>query len=124
MDSKNQFTVFCLCVAVGIIGGLLYEVFAFLRLIFGCREGKKVVLGGVFDFTFFICFAIFCIFSAYILHFPAFRAYMWLGFGCGYALYLKTLRRIVAFLEKVCYNKIQRIASKVRNKKKLSKSGG
>lgn len=123
MDSKNQFTVFCLCIAVGFVGGLIYEIFALFRFLFGCERGKLAFLGGIFDVLFFIVFSLFCIFSAFLLRFPSFRAYMWLGYALGGGLYAKTLRRMVAFLEKVCYNVLRNIVIKAKTKKKLSKSG-
>jgi hypothetical protein len=117
MDSKNQFTVFCFCLAIGFLGGVIYEVFAFFRWIFGCERGKNKIFGGIFDFLFFIFFAFFCVISSFLLHFSGFRIYMWLGFGLGGALYSKTLRRIVAFLEKICYNFIYKIVIKAKARK-------
>lgn len=127
MDSKNQFTVFCLCIAIGFFGGIIYEIFAFFRLIFGCEQGKNKIFGGLLDFLFFICFAIFCIFFSFLLHFSGFRVYIWLGFAVGGALYSKTLRRILAFFENICYTKVRKLISivinKAKRKKKLSKLG-
>jgi hypothetical protein len=123
MDSKSQFSVFCFCIAVGFVGGVLYEIFAFCRLIFGCHRGKNRILGGVVDVLFFICLAIFCVISSFLLHFSGFRAYMWLGFALGGIGYAKTLRRILAFLENMCYNVIYKMVIKAKSKKKLSKLG-
>lgn len=117
MDTQNQFTVFCLCLAVGFAGGLIYEIFAFIRWIFGCERGKNKVFGGILDFLFFICFAIFCITASFLLHFSGFRVYMWLGYGLGCMLYSKTLRRIVAFLENMCYNLSCKIIMKAKARK-------
>lgn len=123
MDSKNQLTVFCLCMAVGFLGGFIYEIFAFFRWICGCERGKNRIIGIVFDVLFFICFAIFCVISAFLLHFSGLRTYMWIGFALGGTLYSKILRRIVAFLENMCYNVLRRIVNKAKSKKKLSKMG-
>ena len=123
MDTKNQFVVFCLCIAVGFVGGLIYEIFAFFRFLFGCERGKNKIFGGIFDFLFFVCFAVFCTFCAALLRFSGFRAYMWLGFGLGMAVYLKTLRRIVAFWENICYNVFRKMLNKAKSKKKLSNLG-
>lgn len=120
MDSKNQFTTFCLCVAVGFLGGIFYEIFAFIRCIFGCERNKNKIFGGILDFLFFICFAVFCIISSFFLHFSGFRVYMWLGFGLGGVLYSKSLRRILAFLENMCYNAVCKIVIKAKSKIKLS----
>ena len=40
---------------IGVIGGFIYELFAFLRWICGCERGKNKILGIVFDFLFFVC---------------------------------------------------------------------
>ena len=117
MDTKNQFSVFCLCLAVGFIGGLIYEIFAFFRWIFGCGRGENKFFGGLLDFLFFVSFAIFCIFSSVLLRFSGFRVYMWLGFGLGGMIYSKTLRRIVAFLENMCYNLSCKIVIKAKARK-------
>ena len=124
MHSQNQFTNFCLCIAVGFLGGILYEIFAFFRWICGCEKGKNKIIGGILDLIFFICFAVFCVISTFFLSFSGFRVYFWLGFALGGTLYSKTLRRTLAFLENVCYNVLRRIINKAKSKKKLSNDGG
>lgn len=124
MDTKNQLSVFCLCFLIGFLGGALYEIFALFRWIFGCEQGKNKLLGLAIDVSFFIIYAFFCVFASYFFQFEDFRAYRWLGFGVGGWLYAKTLRRIVAFLEKLCYNRLHRRIKKPRRKEKLSNSGG
>lgn len=121
MDSAHQFPVFILCTAIGFCGGLLYEVFAFFRLIFRCEKRKNIFLGALFDVAFFIAFALLCIYAAFLLSFPDIRVYMWIGYALGGLIYAKTLRRIVAFLEKVCYNTFARLVKKAKTKKKLLK---
>ena len=123
MDSRNQLAYFCLCVFVGFIGGILYEFFAFFRTIFRCPRGKNKWLGATIDIAFCICFAMLCSLSAYWLKLPSFRLYMWIAYALGFLIYLKTLRRMVAFLQKVCYNVSCKIVKKAKNKKKLSKTG-
>ncbi len=120
MDSQNQLQIFCICVLAGFVGGLGYEIFAFFRLLFGCEREKNRWLGYVLDVLYYILLSLFCIFVAYLLHFPSFRVYTWVGFALGGVLYLKSLRRMVAFGEKMCYNKIRNI---IKTKKKLSKTG-
>ncbi len=123
MDSQNQFTVFCLCIIVGFVGSVTYEIFFAFRCLCGCRREKYKLLGAIFDILFFLTFAFLCIAAAYFLRFPSFRVYMWLGFGLGGGLYSKTLRRMVAFLEKVCYNMLRKVATKLK-KRKNSLNGG
>ena len=123
MDGKGQFSVFCLCVVVGFVGGLLYELFVLLRAVFCCGRGKNKLVGVLLDVAFFVSFAGLCTYAAYRFRFPDLRFYMWIGYGLGWIIYLKTLRRIVAFLQKVCYNKAIKVVKKVKTKKKLSKTG-
>ncbi len=124
MDSKNQLQYFCLSVVIAFLGGISYEIFAFFRWVFGCKRGKNKIVGGILDCLFFLILSIFCIFSMNFLHFPTFRAYFLLGFALGGWIYAKTLRRIVAFCQKVCYNVITKSVKAIKAKKKLSNSGG
>ncbi|MBE5747041.1 MAG: hypothetical protein E7352_02560 [Clostridiales bacterium] len=123
MDSKGQLGVFCICIAVGFVGGMLYEVVVLLRALFRCGKGKNKILGIILDTTFFIGLALLFTYAAYRFRFPALRVYMWIGYAVGGIIYLKTLRRILAFLQKVCYNRIAKMAEKYKTKKKLSKMG-
>lgn len=120
MDTQNQFAIFGICLCIGFVGGVLYEIFAPLRLAFGCAHGKNKIVGYTLDVVFWICFAVFTVFAAYLFHFPAFRVYMWIGYVLGGILYLKTLRRIVAFLENMCYNKITKLVKKAKSQRKKS----
>lgn len=124
MDSKNQLLYFCLCILVGFLAGLPYEIVALLRGIFRCERGKNKVLSVVLDVIYPIFFALICIFMQFILRFPAFRVYMWIGYAVGFIIYLKILRRILAFLQKLCYNKLAKVLRKVNIKKKSPKKGG
>ena len=118
MDAKNQLFVFCLCFLIGFVGGALYEIFALFRLLFECEKGKNKGLGLLFDLSFFILYALFCVLASYFFQFTNFRVYRWFGFGIGGWLYAKTLRRIVAFLEKICYNMLHRRIKKPKSKEK------
>lgn len=118
MDTQGQIGVFLLYVGLGFACGILYEVFALLRLLCGCRQEKHGVLGGIFDVAFWVCACVFVGACAFFLHIPALRAYMWLGLLLGGIIYLKTLRRIVAFLENLCYNKCKSLWKKAKTKRK------
>lgn len=118
MDTKNQFAYFLLSVAIGFVGGLLYELFALVRLLFRVKGGKRKGFGIGIDIAFCICFAILCIYACFSLYFPDFRGYMCIGWLVGGIIYLKILHRIVAFLEKVCYNVLVKMVTKARSKEK------
>lgn len=122
MDTSNQFTVFALCLFVGFVSGVVYEAFAFGRFLLGCKKGKQKVLGAALDILFFIAFACVCTTFAYTFRFPNFRVYIWIGYFLGLILYLKTLHQIVAFFENMCYNGINKLIKKAKNREKtLSK---
>ena len=106
MDSKNQLAYFGLCVAVGFVGGVVYEIFALVRLCLGGAKGKNKILGGALDIIYCVVFAVLTVFSRFCFRFPDFRVYFWLGYAVGGILYLKTLHKIIAFFEKLCYTNV------------------
>ena len=120
MDAKNQFAYFFLSIAVGFCGGLIYEIFAVLRFVFGCEHKKRKTVGIILDLIFGTAFASFAIYTAFLLKFPSFREYMCIGYILGGIIYAKTLRRILAFYEKVCYNILARMVKRQKSKEKLS----
>ena len=124
MDSKNQFYIFCLCLAIGFVGGLLYEPFSFIRKVFKKQTRLCQSIRFIADILYCLTCTVFCIFSAFWLHFPNFRLYMILGYAIGLIIYSKILHRTLAIFEKVCYNIIVKVAKKAKIKKKLSKRGG
>lgn len=118
MDTQNQFSVFLLCICVGLLGGILYEPFALARLVMGCERGKSKPLGVALDVLYWLCFALLTVLAAYAFRFPEFRTYTWIGYALGGIIYAKTLRKIVAFLENMCYNKIIKVIKKAKKKEK------
>ena len=124
MDSKNQLFYFCICIVVGFFVGLVYEPFAFLRQVVGYNRKKRRLLGVILDVLFPVIVALTCIFVQFILRFPSFRVYMWIGYALGYIIYLKILRRILAFLQKLCYNLLAKVLRKAKNKEKTLQMGG
>ena len=118
MDTKNQFTFFLLSVGIGLVGGLLYELFAVVRFLFRCNNGKRKILGIGIDISYCIAFAILAVFLSFCLHFPDFRGYMCIGWLLGGAIYSRILRKTVAFCEKVCYNVLVKMVAKAKSKEK------
>ena len=121
MDTKNQFTVICVCIVAGFVFGVIYEIFAFFRMLFHCPRGKNKAVGFALDIAVCLVFSVYYIAVAYIFRFPSFRAYTWLGFVVGGIIYFKTLHRIVAFFGNSCYNKSTEIIKRLRIKRKNSK---
>ena len=118
MDTKNQFAYFLISVAMGFVGGLLYELFAVVRCLCRCHLGKRKMLGIGLDIVFCVAFAALGVFLSFWLHFPDFRGYMWIGWLVGGAIYLRILHKILALCEKVCYNVLVKIVTKAKSKEK------
>ena len=118
MDTKNQFVYFLLSVAIGAVGGLLYELFAIVRFLLRCDRGKRKMLGFAVDITFCMAFAIWVIFATYHLYFPDFRGYICIGWTLGWAIYSRILHKIVALCGKVCYNVLVKMVKKAKSKEK------
>ena len=121
MDTKNQFAYFLFSIGIGVVGGLLYELFAPVRALCKCDKGKRKTLGFSLDVLYCICVAIVCVLGSAFLQFPDFRMYMCLGWGVGGIIYLKILRRILAFFKKLCYNVLVRMVTKAKSKEKTLK---
>lgn len=120
MPTENQFIVFCLCMAIGFAGGVLYEPFSLLRSAFSVKDGKRKIIGGILDLLFCASFSMVCIVSAFMLDFPDFRVYMCIGYGVGGIIYLKTLHKVVAIFRKVCYNIAIKVCKSLKKTRKNS----
>lgn len=122
MDQKSQFKVFCICLGVGFIGGIVYELFSWIGLPFGVKKGKNKWLCLTLDMLFWASFAILCVAASFLFEFPSFRVYMWCGYALGGVLYLKSLHRILAFLQNVCYNSCIKWKKRTKEKKNSLKN--
>ena len=121
MDVKGQILVFCLCIGVGFLGGIIYEILSFFTKTLSVLIKKRKILYFLSDILFFILFAVLCVISGVVFRFPDFRGYMLLGYAVGGIIYLKTLHRMVAFCEKVCYNKLTERIKRTKKKEKTLK---
>lgn len=118
MDTKSQFTFFLLSVGIGLVGGLLYELFAVARFLCRCNHGKRKMLGFSVDIAFCLAFAIWVIFASVYLRFPDLQGYMCIGWLLGGAISSRILRKILALCGKVCYNVLVKIVAKAKSKEK------
>ena len=119
MPITNQFALFCICIGASFLFGLVYEIFSFTSDIFTfLKKGKRAVVFAL-DIVFFLIFAVWCVGIFYFFEFPNFRLYYLLGFFVGGIIYLKSLHIIVAFLKKMCYNKLIKVIKKRKARKKI-----
>jgi hypothetical protein len=120
MQQQNQLSVFIACMAIGFLGGILYEPFSFVRRLFRC-DTKRKKLGIAVDTLFFTVFALLSVCLNYLLNFNDFRIFWWIGYILGGIIYLKSLHKIIAFFENVCYNKVTKLVKKAKNQEKALK---
>lgn len=121
MDSQGQLVKFLTCVALGLVGGVIYEIASLLALPWPRKT--RALLRGVADVVFFLLFAILCVWVLTMLNFSAFREYYYLGFAVGLILYIKTFHKALAFLKKMCYNIITKLVKCPNNRKNFRKKG-
>lgn len=120
MSGQEQLKLFFVCMGIGAVGGVLYEPFGFLRLLFQCNKKHKKI-GVCLDIAFFLTFTAFSVLTAFLLKFPNFRVFWWMGYALGGIIYLKTLHKIIAFFEKVCYNVAVRFLQKAKKTDKTQR---
>lgn len=114
---EDQFLTFLLCVGTGIVGGVIYELFLICRILCGCEKKKRKWLSVAIDLSFWICFSALCVYTSVYFRFSDLRVYRMIGYFLGFIIYLKILHRIVAFLEKVCYNIGVKVWKSIKSKK-------
>ena len=118
MDSANQLGIFLLCVGIGVVGSVMHLPFRIVsRAVGGIVKRRKGVELAV-DLVYFTMLALGCVWIAYVLRFPNFRVYQWLGYAVGGIIYLKFLHKTIAFFENICYNKISQIGKKAKKRRK------
>lgn len=101
MDATAQFPAFLICIAAGAVIGLLYDAFFPLR--------RFKIAGGIADAAFCILAATFYVFLATVCAFPDFRIFTYIGLALGIVIYSKSMRRVVAFFQKTCYNRFRKV---------------
>ena len=121
MDTQGQIGVFFIYVAVGFVCGLVYEAFAICRFLVRGKATARRICAGVCDGAFWLCVFVITGAVAYFCRLPNLREYAWIGLMVGGIIYLKTLRRIVAFLEKLCYNKCKNFCNTMKLRKNTKK---
>lgn len=97
----TQLKIFLVCLVLGVLGGVFYDVFYIPRSLFR-RQWFRIVC----DVFFCLCFGLFYSFMSVLLALPSLRAYHVLGCAIGLFLYLKSFHKIVAFFTEKLYNKL------------------
>ena len=113
MQPQPQFSLFLTCMAIGFACGILYEPFALFRLLFHCHT-KNRWIGLTVDICYCLLITVGVTTATHFLKFPNFRVFWWLGIAVGGIIYLKSLHKIIAFFEKVCYNRLAKLVKKAK----------
>lgn len=100
MDTAGQLPAFLICAMLGIATGLLYDLLRPLRF---CKISEAFA-----DVAFFLLSAAVYVAVATKCAFPDFRVFVYFAFAAGFIIYSKSLRRVVAFFQKICYNKCEK----------------
>lgn len=121
MNDENQIFIFLACMLSGVIAGLFYEADCLF-----CRAVKRKTARTAADILFFIGFAAVFVLIATAFRLPDYRFYMFIGALLGFALYLESLHRILAFFFGKLYNtfrsvrgKFAKRASKMHERRKV-----
>ena len=116
--SSGQFYVFLSCVSFGVIGGLVFYLMDFIKILF-----RKNMVKSFIDFLSMIIVSIFYVFYSNMFNFPNIRLYMPLGVLLGLIMYFKSFNIILAKLQKKIYNKnINHKGNKTNGRAKVQKS--
>ncbi|MGN1061865.1 MAG: spore cortex biosynthesis protein YabQ [Candidatus Scatosoma sp.] len=110
MDSKAQLPAFLICIAAGAVIALLYDAFFPLR--------RTKITTAIADAAFCVTAAAFYVFVSTVCAFPDFRIFTYFGLALGILIYSKSMRRVVAFFQKMCYNGFGKIKNRVFSGKK------
>ena len=123
-QSLDQPRVFLVCVLIGVLSGVYYEPFGFIKK-FIKQAFIKHVINGVWLTS---CSLIFISFSL-LYEFPNFRLYMSVGVGFGIYLYKLSFHKVFAIFTNKVYNILNKLVKKIkanneRRKEKANILGG
>ena len=96
MDSAAQLPAFLCLAAAGAAAGLIYDVLSPLRF--------SKISAFIADVLFFLLAAVLYVLIATFCRLPDFRLYAYFAMTAGFIIYLKSMRSVVAFFGKMCYN--------------------
>ena len=114
--SLDQPRVFAVCLIIGIISGVFYEVFGFII----CFIKQRLIKHAIKFVWVILCLPIFITIS-YLYEFPDFRGYMALGVALGIYLYKLSFHKVFAILQNKVYNIITKLVKNKRSRHERSK---
>lgn len=118
--SLDQPRIFVICLLVGVISGVYYEIFALVIKFIKAKWAIHTLQGA----WLFSCSLIFITFSI-IYELPNFRGYMAVGVGLGIYLYKLSFHKVFAIFINKVYNVIIKLLNKIKasNERRKEKAG-
>ena len=111
--SLDQPRIFLSCLVIGVVSGLVYEPFSFLKLLF-----KNKTFGHFLDVLWLAVCSFILIFLGVKFSLSEFRPYMYFSMLIGAYLYNLSFHKIFAFLENKLYNITNKVFLKLSGKVK------
>lgn len=114
MDTTiDQSYIFMATVYGGLIAGIIYDVYRSLRRVL--HAGKAVT--AVFDILFSLCALAIAAGVLYTVNKGELRAYTFLGFALGFAIYIVGISHFLNYVFKRLYSRIQKKREQREDKK-------
>ena len=110
--SSGQFYIFLACLSFGAASGIFLSISSAIKF-FVKNKIIKIILDAVFLAPIGFLFSLYSL----KLNFPSLRGYMLIAIFIGILVYLKSFHIIVAFLKKVCYNKVVKRRKNTKERK-------
>ena len=108
-SSLDQPRIVAVCLFIGVIIGVFYEPFYFLKLIF-----KHNIIGQILNGLWLFLSSFIYIFISTIYNFPNFRGYILIFIILGCLIYLFSFHKIIAIFENKVYNILIKIFKRVK----------
>ena len=123
-----QFKIFIICLACGVLSGIVYDaLYIIRRAACGAAKAKRTlkdkVVTAVCDVIYAAALSASFIFCSVFFSFPDVRLYMLASCLLGAALYIKSFHIMVAFLINKLYNRTTKVVKSFKSAQKPRRFG-
>lgn len=121
-----QLKIFLICLACGVISGVVYDVLYIVRRTFRGEKVRSVryaAVTAVCDVLYAAALTLTFVFCSVCFSFPDVRLYMIAACVLGAALYIKSFHIMVAFLINKLYNRTTKVVKKIKSAQKPRRFG-
>ena len=120
METQWQILYFLACALMGVIGGVIWQLLSFPEIFFQRKKNLYRWIGFAVDVLFFVAFGVVCTLVSAHYSFPWQRPYMCVGYALGLIISSKSMKILLDFSKKVCYNTFNKLS---KRRKGASKRG-